>query len=269
MMKLVCISCQRRISSPFSWKNLISFSIFTQDPLLSLDQWLCKECQTHMSTLADGCELCSRSLDELDEAYIREIQGEKICYDCQRWLEWEKKMDTDRVLTQNKSAISYNQWAQEIIKTFKFSRDERLKYFFASLLLDTWREAITSSIHFKEDEIDMVTAIPLSQERFKERGFNQSGLVAQLVAGKIGCPFEEQLLLRRNDEAKQSKKGRDERLEEMLKKFLKNSECMVDIHNRSILLIDDIYTTGATMYAAAYTLKQAGAKKVVCLTIAR
>lgn len=268
-MKLVCISCQGRVSSSFSWNSLISFSIFTKDPLPPLDQWLCKECQTHMSTITNGCALCSRSLDELDKAYIIEVNNEKICYDCQRWLEWETKMKTDRVLTQNKSAISYNQWAQEIIKTFKFSRDERLKYFFASLLMETWREANMSSSHFKKDEIDIVTAIPLSLERAKERGFNQSGLIAQLVASRIEIPYEEHLLLRIKDEAKQSKKGRNERLEEMLKKFLKNSECMVDIHNKSILLIDDIYTTGATLYAAAYALKQAGAKKVVCLTIAR
>lgn len=273
-MNIACISCQGRISSTFSWKALLSFSIFTQGPLVSLDQWLCKECHNHMSRLvgegcSEGCTLCSRSLVELNEAYIREVDGNKICYDCQRWIEWEERMKIDRVITQNKSAITYNQWAQEIIKAYKFNRDERLKYFFSSLLIETWYEVIKSSNNYRKESIDIVTAIPLSQERLEERGFNQSGLIAQLLAQKLNLPFEERLLLRRNDESKQSKKGREERLEEMLKKFLKNSECVVDIHNMSILLIDDIYTTGATMYAAAYALRRAGAKEVVCLTIAR
>lgn len=268
-MNIACISCQGGIQRTFSWKALLSLEIFTQGPLVSLEQWLCQECYNHMGRLGDGCALCSRSLDELDEAYIRELNSKKICYDCQRWIEWEQRMGIDRVLTQNKSAITYNHWAQEIIKAFKFSRDERLKYFFASLLIDTWEVACKTSKDFNKDSIDIIAPIPLSQERIEERGFNQSGLIAQLIAQKLDLPIEEQLLIRINGETKQSKKGRDERLKEMLKKFLKNSECMVDIHNMSILLIDDIYTTGATMYAAAYALRRAGAKKVVCLTIAR
>jgi competence protein ComFC len=271
-MKTICISCQGNISQPFSWLKLITFSVFRKDPLTSIDHWLCEGCLQSMDNLSKmekRCVRCSRSTVELDEAFVREIDGQTICYDCQRWYRWEEKWGMGSILAQNVSAIDYNEWAQELIRMYKFTRDERLKYFFAALLVETWVNEREQLAQFDRDSIDVIAPIPLSQERMQERGFNQSALVAELVAARLQIPYQENLLLRNREETKQSKKGRDERLEEMLKKFLKHPHASVDINNMRILLIDDIYTTGATLHAAAYALKCAGAREVVSFTIAR
>jgi competence protein ComFC len=268
-MKATCISCQGNISSTFSWTNLMTFSVFHKDPLLAVDQWLCRECCTSMEKLTEGCAVCSRSLGEFDKAFVRKTEDQTICYDCKRWNQWDDNWDLGTILAQNRSAIAYNEWAQELIRMYKFTGDERLKYFFASLVVDAWIRLTKQFRTYLRDTIDLISPVPLSNVRLQERGFNQSALIAKLVAEKLNIPYEENILLRNSEETKQSKKGREERLEEMFKKFLKNPEVLVDIHNKRILLIDDIYTTGATLHAAAYALKRAGAGTVISLTIAR
>jgi competence protein ComFC len=271
-MRKLCISCQGKINQPFSWLNLITFTVFRKELLSSVDQWLCEACIQGMGRLNEAkerCYKCSRSTVDIDENYIREINGHLICYDCERWNQWEEQRGMSSILTRNMSAISYNEWAEELIKAYKFMRDERLKYFFASLLLETWIHDAEQFARNERDSIDVILPVPLSQERMQERGFNQSALIAKLVADRLDIPYQDGLLLRNGQETKQSKKRRDERLEEMLKKFLKHPSSSVDIYNMKILLIDDIYTTGATLHAAAYTLKSAGAKEVISLTIAR
>jgi competence protein ComFC len=271
-MNTNCISCQGKINQPFSWLNLITFTVFKNDPLPPIDQWLCGSCLQNMGRLSEieeRCLKCSRSVSEIDKAFVREIDGQMICFDCERWYRWEEQWGMGSILSQNMSAIVYNEWAQEIIRAYKFTRDERLKYFFASLVIETWLNESEQSARYERGSIDIIVPVPLSQERMQERGFNQSALIAKLVADRLDIPYQDSLLLRNRGETKQSKKARDERLEEMLKKFLKHPCSSVDIYNMKILLIDDIYTTGATLHAAAYALKSAGAREVISITIAR
>jgi competence protein ComFC len=271
-MNPTCISCQGKINQPFSWMNLITLTVLRKDILPSIDQWLCESCIQGMGRLSgteERCHKCSRSTADMDKTFVREINGQLICYDCERWTQWEEQWGMGSILSQNMSAIVYNEWAQELIRVYKFTRDERLKYFFSSLLVETWINDAEQFLRYERGSIDLVVPVPLSQERMQERGFNQSALIAELVAARLDIAYQDSLLLRNREETKQSKKGRDERLEEMLKKFLKHPHSSVDIYNMKILLIDDIYTTGATLHAAAYALKIAGAREVISFTIAR
>jgi competence protein ComFC len=259
---LTCIHCNGRVTLSFSWTRALNFSLFSSDPLLPTEHWLCTGCLEQITILKNGCIRCSRRYEEQEKQYFKEIEGELICYDCERWIGWEESKGMGRILERNISAIVYNDWAKEMIKRYKFRRDERLKYVFASFLAEAWVGTLNPSI-------DIITSVPISQSRLLERGFNQTSLIASLISAKLGTPFYSDILMWQHEDGKQSKKNRSDRLEELLRKFIKHPDTMVDINNKSILVIDDIYTTGATMRAIAYTLIKLGAKKVTSLTIAR
>jgi len=108
---------------------------------------------------------------------------------------------------------------------------------------------------------DLLVPIPLSDERLYERGFNQ----AESLALEAGA--EPINLLKRVHSEKQSKKSRNERIR--LPQVFQLSETAPPFQNKQILLIDDVYTTGSTLRQAAIILRQAGAKSVQSLTLAR
>lgn len=260
-----CLSCSAPLRANFHWAELFSLNLFQNNLFPPLHDWLCPNCQKEIQLLeGETCSLCSRSIDELAERYLFDYRDDRICYDCQRWLDWAEDLGYELILSGNVSAMEYNSLAEQLIRRYKFQGDRRLSYFFTSLFIHmpTATERLS--------KIDLVSCIPLSEKRLKERGFNQADLIAGQFANFFGIPYQEDLLIRLADsDQKQSKKKRTERLADLLQKFIKNTRHSVDITNKQILLIDDIYTTGATLHAAAYTLLEAGAQAIYSLTVAR
>lgn len=120
---------------------------------------------------------------------------------------------------------------------------------------------------------DLVAGIPLDSGRRLEREFNQSGLLAERVhralkrGSKIHPRLARKLLFKKRSTAPQSLLGRAER-ELNLEGVFRVSRPL-RVLAKSVLLIDDIFTTGATLEEAAKTLKQAGARRVGYFVIAR
>lgn len=110
--------------------------------------------------------------------------------------------------------------------------------------------------------------IPLSQKRLRQRGFNQSELIAGIFADHFSLPLESHCLVKpKNTKPQSETKGLDERKENIKNCFrVENAEKIV---GKKIILIDDVTTSGATLFEAAKTLKTAGAKKIIALTVAR
>ncbi|WP_367379308.1 ComF family protein [Rossellomorea aquimaris] len=113
--------------------------------------------------------------------------------------------------------------------------------------------------YIEKSEFDLVTPIPLSNERLYERGFNQSTALLEEAEVRPSC------LLTRIHSEKQSKKTRRERLQQEQVFQLG----VGDVKGKRVLLFDDIYTTGTTLRQAAKLLKEAGAREVSSLTLAR
>jgi competence protein ComFC len=261
-----CFVCSGKRQLSFSWQHTFKSLVSGSDPYLLNEDWLCTTCAQQLEQLKEGCISCNRMKCQDVHIAAQDEHGAWQCYDCYRWKEWEKEQKLATLLEANISAIAYNEWTQEQIARFKYRKDERFAWFFASLIIKRCQEAFPM---MADPKIDLVIPVPLSTERLHERGFNQAAKLAQLVASYYQLPFVERVILRRNDDQKQSKKGREARMEDLLRKFIKDPQQMVDISNKSVLLIDDIYTTGATVYAACAILKQLGAKRIISLTLAR
>lgn len=110
--------------------------------------------------------------------------------------------------------------------------------------------------------------IPLHARRLRERGYNQAQLLAQAAAQILGCPVEAEALVRRKETRAQSGLGVRERARNLHKAFWVRDPSA--IQGKRVILIDDIYTTGATCRAAASALLRAGAAEVgvACVAVA-
>jgi len=116
-------------------------------------------------------------------------------------------------------------------------------------------------------EITIACPVPLHPSRLKERGFNQSELIARYFCEQVGLTLEPSLMLRTKPTIPQVALPRTERDKNIRGAFALSDNA--DIKDANILLIDDIYTTGATLKECARTLRRGGAKEVYVLTLAR
>jgi len=111
--------------------------------------------------------------------------------------------------------------------------------------------------------VDVVTAVPVSAGRYRERGYNQSELVARRVAKRLGLPYSS--LLGRHTSTHQLGVDRRTRFEQVERAFFP----LHGAQGRRVLLVDDVVTTGATMAACAEVLRAAGAVAVYGAAVAR
>lgn len=112
---------------------------------------------------------------------------------------------------------------------------------------------------------DFLVPVPLSAKRLQKRGYNQALLLAREISGRTGIPVREDLLRREEDTRPMKNMGPLERQNNLKKAFHVYGN---DVELSTILLIDDIYTTGATIDACAKALYRQGARRVCFLTLA-
>ncbi|MBS4200406.1 ComF family protein [Bacillus sp. FJAT-49732] len=235
-MSNYCLYCDTLLINEMDWIKLI---------FPKKESPLCQECREKLEPISDDyCKVCSRPLKEIKPKFVEQ----RTCIDC---IRWEQDPRWKGTLDKNVSIYAYNPFLKELIARFKFRGDYELAKAFSPEI----------SAKLKILEHDLLVAIPLSDERLKERGFNQS----EALARETG--FVTWDLLIRTHSEKQSKKSREERLSQRQIFQLKNVANI--IQGKNILLIDDIYTTGSTLRQAAKMLKQTGAKQVQSLTVAR
>lgn len=118
-----------------------------------------------------------------------------------------------------------------------------------------------------EIRADVVVPVPLHPRRLAERGYNQAALLARAVADQLDVRHAPRALERRRQTAQQARLGRAERLENMAEAFVVRDAAAV--YGRSVLLVDDVLTTGATLLACQDALIRSGAAHVRAVCLAR
>ncbi len=117
------------------------------------------------------------------------------------------------------------------------------------------------------DSVDVIIPVPLHPTRLRERGFNQSYLLAKAVGDQLKIQVWEKALSRTRYTQPQAKMQRKERLRNVTDAF--NVNPIFNIKSKNIVLVDDVFTTGSTMNECARTLCLAGARTVTSLSIVR
>lgn len=117
-------------------------------------------------------------------------------------------------------------------------------------------------------DADLIVPIPLSKKRFLERGFNQAAVLAKFLSLETKITLDEQSLVRKLH-TPIHRAGMDNKARELTVKNAFEIKRANLIKDKKILLVDDVFTSGATASACAKVLKKAGAEKVYVLTLAR
>jgi ComF family protein len=150
---------------------------------------------------------------------------------------------------------------REVVQRFKYGRKVSLGKPLGRLM------ASGCSKFFPGTSFDLVIPVPLHPRRLRWRGFNQAVILAREVGRLRGLRVDPFILLRSRETPPQTQLSEDERRKNVRAAFVVNPAR--SIQGKSLLLIDDVYTSGATVNECSRTLLRAGAKEVQVLTLAR
>jgi ComF family protein len=144
----------------------------------------------------------------------------------------------------------------------------RWKYLGKTTLNPFWGERMTEGfyLYWDSNPFDLFIPVPLHKKRLRERGFNQALLLVKELSRRTGIPYQTRVLQKRKETIPQVNLSGVEREKEVRGSFhLTEGK---KIKGKSILLVDDVYTTGATVNECAKVLMAGGAKRVDVLTLA-
>ncbi|MEQ8153365.1 MAG: phosphoribosyltransferase family protein [Clostridiaceae bacterium] len=156
------------------------------------------------------------------------------------------------------SCVYYTKELKTLIVKFKEKREYYIGEFLSLLLIEAMRKWDIRG--------DVITYVPLSKSKEKKRGFNQSLFLAKRLGKFYSIPVSS-LLFKREGIKEQKKLSKAERYKNVCNAFFASKEKYV--RGKRIILIDDIFTTGATLISCVNELKKTGASEVKILTIGK
>lgn len=202
------------------------------------------------------CEKC-----EIDVPWI----NEPVCLKCGKMIEDDEDeyCDDCRRIPKNFercfAAFAYENKVKDSIYEFKYKNQRNYAGVYADCIMRRHGKNLLSL------KIDGIVPIPIHSNKKRKRGYNQAELLADKLAERLGVPVYPDYLVRCNDTAPQKELNDAERIKN-LKNAFKIGEN--DVKLNTVLLVDDIYTSGATMVSCTEVLKAHGTGKVYCSVIA-
>jgi len=221
-----------------------------QEPLTAASSIpICLECLSSFQRLTDPlCYCCGRPFI----SGIAVGAQQPLCYACRRGV---------YSFQLARSHAAYNDSMMKAITLMKYEQVTRLGDWFAARLAERVAESAEGLA------ADIVVPVPLHPLRQRERGYNQAELIARPLAKRLGIPLRTYLLVRTKPRPAQRRLTRHERWQTVRGAFATRTGAQVD--KLRVLLVDDVFTTGATLDSCSRSLLQAGAARVIGLTVAR
>ena len=208
------------------------------DDILVGDGSVCLKCRQTVEWIGEGsCKHCGRS-QEYCTCTAQKSFCDGIC-----------------------AVVYYGDLVKRCIARFKFYNRHSMKVPMAEQMVKRIQKI------FPDVAFDIATCVPQSRKRNRKRGYNQAQLLLIQVAKRLQMPAETQVLKKIRDTQSQSRLKREERLHNLNGAFVVAQPDK--IQGRTILLVDDIMTTGSTLKECANILYGAGAKAVYCSVFAR
>ena len=186
------------------------------------------------------CIKCGKMMDDDRDYY---------CADCRSY---------EHAFVENKAVFAYKGEIRNAMYDLKYSNRRENADFFGEAIVQRFGGYI------KGLGIDVIVPIPLHKKRLKKRGYNQTALIARYIGEKLSIPVDEELLLREQSTTAQKFLDNHERKNNVKSAFKVYEN---DVKYDRILLIDDIYTTGATLHYAAKELLKNGNGAVYTMTV--
>jgi len=208
---------------------------------------LCTHCRQSLDFIPPSCIGCRKFVTATSR-----IPAGRTCHSCRR------QSNIFAFL----SPFSYDYpLIRELIHLLKYSRVQLVAPVLAEILSEYF---VRFQIIFPPQAI--IIPIPLSRARTRIRGFNQSELIGRLLAEKLGLVLDSAILVKVRNTPPQTELSRSERL--LNARGAMKVISPEKVKNATLILLDDVKTTGATLDEAASLLKEAGAKRIWAVTVA-
>jgi len=223
---------------------------------------LCLSCQNYLGNGKNDHSLCDKCRTNII------IHTTLFCSICRSRLPENKKICHKESSYLLGAATTYDEPIKTLIHHFKYGYWTRLEKPLNTIFLSYLENlgAVRSSISHSFKKY-IVVPIPLHKDRLKERGFNQATCFARAVALHYKLPIEQNLLFRVKETKPQVKLDWEKRKNNLEKAFTVSKPGRIE--GKNIILIDDVYTSGATINEAVRTLRSSGAKKIIALVLAK
>ena len=202
-------------------------------------------------------DICPWCLDNI--TYVKE----PTCIKCGKVLDDDREycsdcMKTEHIYDQAVSLYEYSDGIKQSIYRFKYHNKREYATIYAREIADKCGMVI------KAWNADVIIPVPIHESKLKQRGYNQAGLIADNLAEQLGIDVDNNYIMRVRKTTPMKELSNMERV--------KNLQNAFQIHDNGIryskvLIVDDIYTTGATLDACARILKQYGTDRVYAVTL--
>lgn len=204
---------------------------------------LCYDCSMeYYPNNGATCEICGKPINKNGDASCSTCKDEKIYY------------------IKNVSRYQYKGSVKTAIQNMKFKHRQWIAFKFGNALAKTIEDK------YSDIKFDLILYVPMSPLNEFKRGFNQSYEMASIIGKKLKIPVSNKILYKNPGRKTQSGLKRKERIQNARNAFIvRNSRLLTD---KTVLIIDDVFTTGSTINECAKIIKRNGAMAVYTATLA-
>ncbi len=187
------------------------------------------------------CPNCQKRVERLEKSCVVQIEYKK----------YEKLL----------YIFQYESLVRKLVLRYKFSNQAYLNHFFAQMIAKN--EENRSLLQ----QYDCIIPVPMHVRKMQKRGYNQTELVTNELSKILQIPARNDILLKVVNTVTQSKLGAKARQSNIQHVFFVRKD--IEVEGKKIILLDDIYTTGATSQECSRVLKEAGATEILVVVLAK
>ena len=204
---------------------------------------------------ADICPKCEKKLNYVEEPYCLKcgkplIDEREYCDDC-----CKKKHSYN----EGRAVLCYDEVSSKSIYGFKYNSRQEYAKFYGRIMTEKLKRKI------KAWNPDLIVPVPVHKSKLKTRGYNQAALIARELSKSLKIPCRDDLVIRKSNTKVQKELNAKEREINLKKAFIVREN---SVKLKSVLIVDDIYTTGSTIDSVARCLKEKGVENVYFVTLA-
>lgn len=205
---------------------------------------------------ANRCRLCAKLIPI----------NRNLCSDCNADRirvpknYFSSKVYQEKSFDKSTAPFFYKSPVKECILNLKYNNFKRSSEYLATEMVNVIER------DFADENPDFITCVPMSRKRKREKSYNQCDYLIKHISKVFGMKPSYDLLVKIKDTPTQVSSGYKERITNLKNAFVTNKK--YDIKGKTILLCDDIITTGSTLNECSKALKKAGAARVICATAA-
>lgn len=193
---------------------------------------MCKPCRKKAPILVEPtCFKCGKKLDNTEDEY---------CKDCREY---------EHIYIRSFSAFEYTDSLRKSISEFKYKNKKEFGIVYAREMCNALEAQI------KMINPDVLIAVPISKEKMKTRGYNQAQIIADEMGKILGIPVDTELVYRIKNTTPMKNLDKANRIENLKNAFQVTKNV---VRYKKVMIVDDIYTTGATIDAIALELRKFG-----------